>query len=359
MRKDLFIAKRVVYAGTKAASTTTEGAIDPYDLNEGSLGVYAMVDGGLVLLIEDDAAPTTPTGSKLSAVAATGAIKSKIQEIFIAEGLATGCRVSLPIPIRSAISMTSEEYLAGTAQSISVGNPTTPLAKPVTVVGGDTFTVHIRELNNNRETYSYSVSMEAFTGKVSGISYTTPTIAQVITEVAARVNDDSGLAITATADTTSTDEHIDFLANNAGESFEISVAGWEDSFGVVITVDTASIYPVGTYANVKAVEDRVQQYKGYHQEVDGLFPKPANRVVSGGTYDLVTLSFSPVVGAPTATPGVAVQGDKSIEIVVAFADGDNDAAGQNQADFMKVLNNLLGLAGADEAIVDDEAATTA
>lgn len=363
MNKELIIAGAQEYAATVGAPSTAEGATDPQDLAAGSIGVYANIDGETVLLIEDGAAPATVTGGKL-AIAASGvlaAFEKRIESFFIAEGNANGPILSGPIPLdgTKVAKFSSDEYSAGTAQSISVGNTSNALAKPGTVVDGDTFIVYIEELKTNGVSRSFDVSMQRFNKVSDGSSVVTPTIDQIITELAARVNADTNLAITATADTTGGQQHIDFLADNAGDAFEITVGGWDDAGDVVITVDTDAVKPVGSYAQVKELEDRVQQLKGYFQERDGLFPKPSNRAVSTDTYDIYEFDYIPVFGRGVANNGVAVQSDQEKKLVVACVDGDNDAAGQNQADFQKIITTLFGGVDLDVAAQDDDAADTA
>lgn len=350
----------ISYAAEKGTPGTSEAAIDPADLEVGAIGIYAEIDGKTVLLIEDDTSPTTVTGSKLAVVPAGSAAALKdIDRIFIAEGLSVAdgsVRMSDPIFLRNpSVNFRSQEYSAGSAQTTSIGDPTNNLALPGSVVGAE-FAVHIWETKVNGLRDSVHVSMEKF-NKLDGTGeIVSPTIAQLITEVAYRINQ-SDLPITATADTTSDDEHIDLVADNVGESFAVKVSGWTGAGSVVITtVDSA--LPVGSLAHVKAIERKVQEHQGFFSERDGVIPTPASRITAT-SHDLYTLKYYPAEDDPMFGGQSNVQGNQPNLLYVAMEDGDNDAAGQNQADFQTIITALLGLPGADEGVQEDDAADTA
>lgn len=340
------------YAASTSA-TAANSAKTPDVLADGAVGIYANVDGSPAL-ITNTAEPTAGvTGGHLSYDAAA-AVQLGIDSIFIAQGTADGYKISQRIPIRDAqlVRVNSAEFNAGSAQITTVGDPANALTKPGTVADEDTFNLHIRTNTINYATRGYNVSMKKFIKITDGTTVNSPTISEIVTELADRINADTYAAVAATG-VTGASAYVNLEGSAVDTSFEAIVNGWDDSGDVVIST-TGNTLAVGTQAQVQDLEFRSFQFQGFFQERDGIFPRETSKVTSTA-YDLHMIKFKAM-----KTEGTAASPSPSFsEVIVAFPDGDNDAAGENQGDFEFILESIAAWAGVTVQYLGSSAADTA
>lgn len=340
------------YAASKSA-TAANSAVTPDVLADGAIGVFASADGTPVLLRNVNS-PTTAASGVLSATDATEAAKLGVDSIFVAQGTANGYKISQRIPIRNAhfLRVSSTEFNAGSKQITTVGDPANALTKPGVVSDEDTFNLYVRTNDINYASRGYNVSMKKFIKVEDGTQVNAPTISEIVTELAARINNDPNASVAATG-VTGASAYVNLEGNNVTDSFQVIVNGWDESADVVIST-TANVLPAGTQAQVKDLEFRSFQFQGYFQERDGIFPREESKVTSTA-YDVYAIKFKAL-----ATPGVTVSPSDSIsEVLVAFPDGDNDAAGENQGDFEAVIEAVAQWAGVTVQYLNSSAADTA
>ena len=346
------------YAASKSA-TAANSAVTPDVLADGAVGVFASANGVPALLVNVANPTASVTGGKLSATNAAAAMQLGIDSIFVAQGTADGYKISQRIPIRNAhfMRVNSAEFAAGSKQMTTVGDAANALTLPGSPGDEDTLNLYIRTNNINYATRGYNVSMNKFIKINDGTTVSSPNVGQVIDELAARINADTYASVAATAVNTAASAQSSAYLHLEGEtvstSFEALVNGWDDSGNVSIS-STANVLPVGTQSQVQDLEFRSFQFQGYFQERDGIFPRETSKVTSTA-YDLHFIKFKALT-----TQGASDNPSDTIsEVIVAFPDGDNDAAGENQGDFEAVIEAIAQWTGVTVQYLGSSAADTA
>lgn len=323
----LIVGTAVNYA---AKAGVSGAALNPTELDKGSVGLYGMQEGEYrdSLIISG----ATATG-KVSAADFKG------KTIKICEGLGGGkFKVSEFIDIAGIGKINTSAYAAPVAWKAYIGNNGTSGAIVVDTLNPvrNEVNIEIREMFSNRErgmTYRYTVLLAA-TGE---------TTATILAKIKAAIDAGvEGVNPFTTVAINGGNTGLSFSALDNTKEYTIAIQGAIETSTITIEAATQGS---GTYRLLRKFWEKLSQAKrGNFYSLDREYKEVPNSLVEGTAYDTYILG---AVNAhvPGGYGGAGLAGNPtvgtSVEVQVVFPNGAS-AAGANQAEFEAIIKALTG-----------------
>lgn len=328
----ILIAKAKKYAST---ATVEETALTPDLLVEGSIGIYGFNSAGKMALISNTAATDNTAGAYIVNKADFAG-----KEFMFALGNGSkGPILSDPIRIADVQRAQGFEYVAPVKQvkTITFTNPGTGNAY-------DTFQVIVSKGNPTRSVQKTYI--------VTGIFANVTAINDALRTA---ISEDDNAFVVGSGTTTLILTDKNFLA-------PVKIVASTRLFGTATTPVEAAVTPANTtdysagsgyWKQVAAIEREMQIAKGYWDNRETTTVKPKVNAVEDATYDLYMIDQA--LTQQTNTDNYKAQPSNT---VLAFPDGDYDAASEGQGAVVDILTTILGtkviaLSGDAESITVD------